>query len=72
MLFTNLYLYFQHNVMILMLAYARMAIVFYMLPILGERILANLIVKNTAIFFVIIGLWPCVEASPVTLIWGEE
>lgn len=66
MLFTNLYLYFQSNVMTLMFAYARMAIVFYMLPILGERVLANLIVKNTVIFLVIIGLWPCVEASPVT------
>lgn len=70
MLFTHLYFYFQHNVMILMLAYARLAIVFYMLPILGERVLANLIVKNTAIFLVIIGLWPCVEASPATDLGG--
>ncbi|MCW2474856.1 type III secretion system export apparatus subunit SctT [Candidatus Symbiopectobacterium sp. NZEC151] len=70
MLFVSLYLHFQHNVMILMLAYARLAIVFYMLPILGERVLANLIVKNTAIFLVIIGLWPCVEASPATDLGG--
>ena len=48
-----------------MLAYARLAIVFYMLPILGERMLANLIVKNTAIFLVIIGLWPYVVAHPI-------
>lgn len=65
MLFAKLYLHFQYNVIILMLAYARLAIVFHMLPILGERILANLIVKNTVIFFVIIGLWPFVFTSPV-------
>ena len=55
MLFAKLYLNFQYNVSILMLAYARLAIVFYMLPILGERVLANLNVKNTVIFLVSIG-----------------
>lgn len=59
MLSVALYLNFQHGVLIFAMAYARVAIVFYLLPVLGERVLANLIVKNTIIGLVIIGLWPC-------------
>lgn len=59
MLSVALYLNFQHGVLIFAMAYARVAIVFYLLPVLGERILSNLIVKNTIIGLVIIGLWPC-------------
>ncbi|CAO97731.1 type III secretion system export apparatus subunit SctT [Erwinia tasmaniensis] len=59
MLSVALYLNFQHGVPIFAMAYARVAIVFYLLPVLGERVLANLIVKNTIIGLVILGLWPC-------------
>ncbi|CAO96945.1 Type III secretion apparatus [Erwinia tasmaniensis Et1/99] len=52
--------------MIYVVAYARLAIVFYLLPILGDRILSNLIVKNSIISLVIIGLWPCYEPDIVT------
>ena len=56
---TALYLAFQHHILIYVFAYARIAVVFYMLPALGGRILSNLIVKNTVVSLVIIGLWPC-------------
>ncbi|QUG74591.1 EscT/YscT/HrcT family type III secretion system export apparatus protein [Erwinia sp. E602] len=61
MLFVALYLNFQHSVLIFAIAYARLAVVFYMLPALGERVLSNLIIKNSVISLVIIGLWPCFE-----------
>lgn len=58
MLFVALYLNFQHSVLTFVMVYARLAIVFYMLPALGERVLSNLIIKNTIIALTIIGLWP--------------
>ncbi|CCG86234.1 type III secretion system export apparatus subunit SctT [Erwinia piriflorinigrans] len=58
MLSVALYLNFQHGVLIFAMAYARLAIVFYLLPVLGERVLSNLIIKNTIIGLIIIGLWP--------------
>ncbi|HEY1844465.1 MAG TPA: type III secretion system export apparatus subunit SctT [Buttiauxella sp.] len=61
MLFVALYLNFQHSVLTFVMVYARLAIVFYMLPVLGERVLSNLIIKNTIISLTIIGLWPCFE-----------
>ncbi|EPF1959013.1 type III secretion system export apparatus subunit SctT [Klebsiella aerogenes] len=61
MLFVALYLNFQHSVLTFVMVYARLAIVFYMLPVLGERTLSNLIIKNTIISLTIIGLWPCFE-----------
>ncbi|MCX8958709.1 type III secretion system export apparatus subunit SctT [Erwinia psidii] len=59
MLVVALYLHFQHSVLTFVMAYARLALVFYLLPALGERILSNLIIKNVVISLVIIGLWPC-------------
>lgn len=59
MLAVALYFQFQHCVVTFCLVYARFAIVFYMLPVLGERVLSNLIIKNTLITLTIIGLWPC-------------
>lgn len=61
MLLVALYLNFQHSVLIFVMAYARLAIVFYLLPVLGERVLSNLIIKNTIISLTIVGLWPCLE-----------
>lgn len=61
MLFVAFYLNFQHSVLTFVIVYARLAIVFYMLPVLGERVLSNLIIKNTIISLTIIGLWPCFE-----------
>lgn len=58
MLLVALYLNFQHNVLTFVMVFARLAIVFYMLPVLGERVLSNLIIKNTIIALTIIGLWP--------------
>ncbi len=61
MLFIVHYLNFQSNVLIFVMAYARLAIIFYMLPVLGERVLSGLIIKNTLITLTIIGLWPCFQ-----------
>ncbi|AHM72794.1 type III secretion system export apparatus subunit SctT [Yersinia hibernica] len=63
MLFVAFYLNFQHSVLTFVMVYARLAIVFYMLPVLGERVLSNLIIKNTIISLTIIGLWPCFETT---------
>jgi type III secretion protein T len=68
MLFVALYLNFQHSVLMFVMVYARLAIVFYMLPALGERVLSNLIIKNTIIALTIIGLWP----SLTTVITPEQ
>ncbi|XTZ39302.1 type III secretion system export apparatus subunit SctT [Salmonella enterica] len=61
MLFVALYLQFQHGVLTFVMAYARLGIVFFMLPVLGERVLSNLTIKNTIIALTIMGLWPCFE-----------
>jgi len=61
MLFVIHYLNFQSNVLIFVMAYARLAIIFYMLPVLGERVLSGLIIKNTLITLTIVGLWPCFQ-----------
>lgn len=61
MQFLALYLNFEHNVATFVMAYARLAIVFYMLPVLGERVLSSLIIKNTLVALAIIGLWPCFD-----------
>lgn len=63
MLLVAFYLHFQHSVLMFVIVYARLAIVFYMLPVLGERVLSNLIIKNTIISLTIIGLWPCFETQ---------
>jgi len=49
-----------------MQVYVRLAIVFYMLPILGDRFLSNLIVKNSIIALAIIGLWPCANTTVIS------
>ncbi|MBS0846927.1 type III secretion system export apparatus subunit SctT [Citrobacter sp. JGM124] len=59
MQFIIYYLNFQNGVLLFVMAYARIAIVFYMLPVLGERVLSGLVIKNTLITLTIIGLWPC-------------
>lgn len=61
MSFVIYYLNFQSSVAIFVMAYARIAVIFYMLPILGERVLSGLVVKNTLISLTIIGLWPCFQ-----------
>ena len=58
MLVVLTYLNFQHSVFIFVMAYARLATVIYILPVMGDRILANLIVKNMIVTMVILGLWP--------------
>lgn len=63
MIIYSLYLHFQEHILSFMLVYARLAIVFYMLPVLGERVLSNLTVKNSIIALVIIGLWPCADTT---------
>ncbi|MEH4929680.1 type III secretion system export apparatus subunit SctT [Enterobacter cloacae] len=58
-----LYLNFQNSIYSFSMAYVRVAIVFYLLPPLGERVLSNHIIKNVIISLVIIGLWPCVTPT---------
>ncbi|NEG59851.1 type III secretion system export apparatus subunit SctT [Pantoea agglomerans] len=62
MQFVALYLGFQHNISTFLMYFARLAVVIYMLPVLGSRVLSNLIIKNTIIALIIIGLWPCFGA----------
>ncbi|MCS3431540.1 type III secretion system export apparatus subunit SctT [Klebsiella sp. BIGb0407] len=61
MLFVIYYLNFQSGFVIFVMAYARLAVIFYMLPVLGERVLSGLVVKNILISLTIIGLWPCFQ-----------
>lgn len=42
---------------VLAIAYTRVAPVFYLLPFLNDRVIANAALKNTVIFVVIAGLW---------------
>ncbi|SFN66658.1 type III secretion protein T [Izhakiella capsodis] len=55
------YFYFQHSVLIFVLAYTRLSIAFYMLPVLGRQVLSNFLIKNMLISLTIIGLWPCIR-----------
>lgn len=64
-MFVALYLNFQHSVLTFVMVYARLSIIFYLLPVFGERILSNLIIKNTIIALTIIGLWPIVATVSV-------
>ncbi|EOS94412.1 type III secretion system export apparatus subunit SctT [Erwinia tracheiphila] len=66
MLFVALYLHFQNNILIFVMGYARLAVVFYLLPALGERILSNLIIKNVVVSLVIMGLWPYLEPETMS------
>ncbi|KUY81456.1 MULTISPECIES: type III secretion system export apparatus subunit SctT [unclassified Burkholderia] len=54
----------------LAIGYARVAPVFYLLPFLSDRTVSNAIVKNMAIFMVVLGLWPAM-AHPHPGTWGE-
>lgn len=56
--FVALYLIFQHEIITYTYAYARIAFVFFMIPVLGGSVLSNIILKNTVISLTIIGLWP--------------
>lgn len=62
---TTLYQLFHDLIFELILAYARLAVIFYMLPILGERLLSNALLKNTVIYLVIIGLWPVIDGGHI-------
>ncbi|KVC71748.1 type III secretion system export apparatus subunit SctT [Burkholderia ubonensis] len=42
----------------LAVGYARVAPVFYLLPFLNDRTVANSLVKHTVIFMVVLGFWP--------------
>lgn len=61
MLAVSLFFTFQQHVLTFAMAFARVAIVLYMLPVLGERVLSNMIIKNMVVILIITGLWPCVE-----------
>ncbi|MBR8458399.1 type III secretion system export apparatus subunit SctT [Burkholderia dolosa] len=45
------------------LGFARVAPVFYLLPFLSDRTIANGIVRNTVVVIVVIGLWPSMTSS---------
>ncbi len=61
MFFLALYFKFQHSILTYSYIYIRIAIVFFMLPVLGEKVLSNLIVKNVIVTLIILGLWPCFQ-----------
>ncbi len=58
MLLPTLFQYLQVNIAIIMLAIIRISIVVYVLPIIGEKLLSNIIIKNSVILAIVIGLWP--------------
>ncbi|EBJ5114587.1 EscT/YscT/HrcT family type III secretion system export apparatus protein [Salmonella enterica] len=58
-----LYLEWERYISCFFLVYARVAVIFYFLPVLGGRILSHIVIKNMVITLVIIGLWPCFDFS---------
>ncbi|HBA9513330.1 TPA: EscT/YscT/HrcT family type III secretion system export apparatus protein [Escherichia coli] len=62
---TPFYLYFafEKNIFYFFLVYARVAVVFFILPVFGSRVLSNVLVKNAIITLTIIGLWPIFDFS---------
>lgn len=58
-----LYFDFEKNVFNFFLVYARVAVIFFILPVFGSRILSNVLAKNAIITLTIIGLWPIFDFS---------
>lgn len=56
---------FYHCVGPVVIAYARIAPVFYLLPFLNDRAIVSEMLKNTLIFAVIFGLWQSIAHSNV-------
>ncbi|EAA2100260.1 TPA: type III secretion system export apparatus subunit SctT [Salmonella enterica subsp. enterica serovar Bredeney] len=61
----SLYLEWEKNISYFFMIYARVAVVFFFLPVFGGRILSHIVIKNMTITLVIIGLWPCFDFSVV-------
>ncbi|EKC7685910.1 type III secretion system export apparatus subunit SctT [Salmonella enterica] len=61
-----LYFKLQQYIFEFFLVYARVAVVFFLLPVLGSRVLSNILIKNTLIIFIVIGLWPVFDFSLVS------
>lgn len=58
-----LYFNFEKNIFHFFLVYARVAVIFFILPVFGSRVLSNVLVKNAITTLTIIGLWPVFDFS---------
>ncbi|EDT6893110.1 TPA: type III secretion system export apparatus subunit SctT [Salmonella enterica subsp. enterica serovar Frintrop] len=58
-----LYFSLEENIFKFFIVYARVSVLFFLLPVFGSRILSNIIVKNVVITLAIIGLWPIINFS---------
>jgi len=68
----SIYGFFAHyyrQLVPLAIGYARVAPVFYLLPFLSDRTIANTLTKHIVIFMVVLGLWP-VMVHPHPADWG--
>lgn len=58
-----LYFNFERIIFDFFLVYARIAVIFFILPVFGSRVLSNVLIKNAIITLTIIGLWPIFDFS---------
>lgn len=69
----------SEQVILVAMAYARLAPVFYLFPFFNERFLSGLVFKNVLIYSIIIGMWPVISpmkavlenTTPLLVISGE-
>lgn len=59
----HLLLEWQDRLTTVLLMFARIGPIFFILPVLNNSVLANGLIRNAVIFAIIIGLWPVINTS---------
>jgi len=63
---TQIFFEWQDKLSTIALMYARIGPIFFILPVLNNSVISSTLVRNAAIFAIIIGLWPALNtAMPV-------
>jgi type III secretion protein T len=55
---------FYDAMLLLALAYARIAPLFYLLPLFSDRVLTGIVLKNTIVIAILVGLLPMLQPPP--------
>lgn len=61
----DLLLSFQDRLAIIALLFARIVPIFMLLPVLNSGVLSNMMIRNSAIMAIVIGIWPVIEPEHV-------
>jgi len=67
----SLYLELQERLAVVALMYARIVPIFVILPVLNNGVISNMVVRNSIIFAIIVGIWPVVDTGTMTIQLGS-